>query len=131
MLKLSILGTVLTFAGLIVGNGGLPQVELFPRIEGISEADSRHLDEIKKLGGEANYMERTPKLLGVFGGRDLLYYAFRGKSFDDDALARFVKLYGDRVWGLALVDTSVTDAGLRHLASLTKTAQHPGLRAGV
>jgi hypothetical protein len=117
-LKLTILGTVLTFAGLIVGHGGLPEFELFPRTEGISEADSRHLDEIKKLGGEANFMERTPKFLGVFGGRDLLYYTFRGKAFDDDALARFVKAYGDRVWGLALVNTSVTDAGLRHLSGL-------------
>jgi hypothetical protein len=118
VLQLSILGLVLTFAGLTVGNGGLPEFELFPRTEGISEADSRHLDKIKKLGGEANFMERTPKFLGVFGGRDLLYYTFRGKAFDDDALARFVKAYGDRVWGLALVNTSVTDAGLRHLSGL-------------
>ena len=117
-LQLSILGAVLTFAGLTVGNGGLPPFELFPAVEGISEADSRHLDEIKKLGGEAQFMERSPKFLGVFGGRDLLYYTFRGTAFDDDALAKFVGVYGDHVWGLALVNTSVTDAGLRHLAGL-------------
>jgi hypothetical protein len=116
--QLAIVGTVLTFAGLIVGSGGLPQIELYPKVEGISEADGRHLDEIKKLGGEANFMERTPRFLGLFGGRDLLSYVFRGKAFDDEALARFVKAYGDRVWGLYLVDTSVTDVGLRHLSSL-------------
>jgi hypothetical protein len=83
-LQLGILGAMLTFAGLTVGNGGLPQVELYPKAEGISRADSRHLDEIKKLGGEAHFMERTPRFLGVFGGRDLLYYGFRGTAFDDD-----------------------------------------------
>jgi hypothetical protein len=117
-LQLTILAAFLTFAGLTVGNGGLPQVELYPKVEGISQADSRHLDEIKKLGGEAHFMERTPRFLGVFGGRDLLYYGFRGTAFDDDKLAEFVKAYGDRVWGLGLVNTSVTNAGLRHLASL-------------
>jgi hypothetical protein len=41
-------------------------------------------------------MQRAPKFLGVFGGRDLLDYTFRGKAFDDDTLARFVKAYGTR-----------------------------------
>jgi Leucine Rich repeat len=117
-LQLAILGAFLTFAGLTVGNGGLPQVELYPKVEGISQADSRHLDEIKKLGGEAHFMERTPRFLGIFGGRDLLHYSFRDTAFDDEKLAEFVKMYGDRVWGLGLMNTSVTDAGLRHLASL-------------
>jgi hypothetical protein len=36
-------------------------------------------------------MERTPRFFGLFGGRELLYYSFRGPAFDDDALAWFVK----------------------------------------
>jgi hypothetical protein len=117
-LGLCILAAVLTFVGLTIGNGGLPPVELFSRVEGISEADGRHLDEIKRLGGNAHFMVRTPRFLGLFGGSDLLAYDFQGPAFDDDALARFVKTYGDRVWGLSLVNTSVTDAGLRHVAGL-------------
>jgi hypothetical protein len=117
-LQLSILGAVLAFAGLTVGIRGLPQFELYPKVEGITEADSRHLVEIKKLGGEAQFVQRWAKFLGLFGGLDLFHYELRGAEFDDDVLARFVKLYGDRVWGLCLVETSVTDAGLRHLAGL-------------
>jgi hypothetical protein len=118
-LELGLLGTVLTFVGLIVGSGGrLPQIELFPHVEGISEADVRLLDEIKKLGGQANFMERTPRFLGLVGGRDLLHFSFHGKALDDEALARIVKSYGDRMWGLDLSNTGLTDASLRHLGSL-------------
>jgi hypothetical protein len=117
-LTLSMVGTFLTFVGLVVGSGGLPQIELFPKVEGISEADMRLMSELKKIGGGASFVERTPRFLGLFGGHDLIYFHFQGKAFDDKALARFVKTYGDQVWGLALSNTSVTDAGLRHLANL-------------
>jgi hypothetical protein len=117
-LTLCLVGTLLTIVGLVVGSGGLPLIELFPRVEGISEADTRLLDELKKIGGDAHFMERTPRFLGLFGGHDSLDFSFQGKAFDDETLARFVKRYGDQVWGLSLANTSVTDAGLRHLADL-------------
>jgi hypothetical protein len=114
-----LLGTALTFIGLIAGSGGrLPQLDLFPPVEGISEADVRLLDEIKRLGGTAHFMERTPRFLGVFGGRDLLWIGFRGTALDDERLSRFVRSYGDRIWGLALENAGLTDASLRHLANL-------------
>jgi hypothetical protein len=117
-LALSLLGTFLTLLGLLAGGARLPSIELYPRVEGISEADMRLLDEVKKIGGAAHFMERTPRFLGLFGGHDLLSFHFQGEAFDDEALARFVKKYGDSAWGLYLENTSITDAGLRHLAGL-------------
>ena len=122
-LTLGFLGTVLTFAGLMLGMGEVPQIELYWTVQGISDDDVRERAEIRKLGGDSHIMERTPRFLGRFGGPDLLFYSFAGKSFDDEALGRFVKTYGDRVWGLDLSNTSVTNAGLRHLAGLPHIEQ--------
>jgi Leucine Rich repeat len=115
---LSVLGAFLTILGLVAGGARPPSIELFPKVEGISDADMHLLDEVKKLGGKAHFMERTPRFLGRFGGHDLLAFSFQGKAFDDAALARFVKTYGDSVWGLYLSNTGITDEGLRHLAGL-------------
>jgi len=43
---------------------------------------------------------------------------FSGPKFDDAALARMAANYGDRIGSLHLMDTSVTDDGLRHLKRL-------------
>ena len=116
---LSILGAFVTFLGLVVGSGGLPEVNLFPRSEGITDAHERVMAEIKKLGGEAQVMERNARFLGRLGDPDRFAFTFQGKTFDDQALARFIKTYGDRIWGLYLANTSVTDNGLRSLAGLS------------
>jgi hypothetical protein len=118
-LKLSILGAFLTFLGLVAGSGGLPSANLFPRSEGISDAHERVMAEIKKLGGKAEVVERNPRFLGRFGDPDRFAFSFQGKTFDDEALARFIKTYGDRIWGLYLANTAVTDDGLRSLAGLS------------
>ena len=102
---------------------GRLRMELFPEVQGLSTADLHQLAEIRTLGGEAHFMERSPRFLGRFGGHDLLFFSFGGKSFDDEALARFVQTYGDQVWGLDLTSTGVTDAGLRHLAGLPHIKQ--------
>lgn len=115
-LSLGLIGIVLTLVGL--ASGGLPRIEWFPQFEGISEADTRLLAEVKALGGDAHFMQRTPRFLGRFGGRDLLMFSFHGKALDDEALARFVRTYGDSVWGLDLSNTGLADAGLRHLTRL-------------
>jgi hypothetical protein len=120
LLALSLLATVLTFVGLALSPGGLQLLtEPFSSRQGLlSDADLRQIDEIKKLGGEAHILEWTPRFLGLFGGHGLLTISFHGKSFDDAALAQFVRTYGDRVSRLYLSNTGLTDAGLRHLAGL-------------
>src|SRR5262245_21429282 len=122
-LGLLLLGIALTLAGMVPAVGWPPWKILFTQPVGLSEEDTRHLAEVKKLGGEAHFMERTPRFLGRFGGRDRLHYGFSGKSFNDDALARFIKQYGDCIWGLDLRNTGITDAGLIHLAGLRHVRQ--------
>ena len=113
-LTLGILGVFLTCLGLVVSSGGLPDVNLLPRSEGITDAHGRIMAEIKKLGGEAQVIERNAVSwagsVPPTGSRS----AFGGKTFDDEALARFIQTYGDRIWGLYLANTGVTDTGFAH-----------------
>ena len=118
LLGLGLLGAVLTFASLVPELGWPPRIGIFAPRQGLSRDDRRQLDAVRKLGGEAHFMERTSPFLGLFGGRDLLHFSFSGTAFDDESLARFVKDHGNRVWGLDLRNTGITDAGLRHLAGL-------------
>ena len=119
-LTLGILGAILTFLGLVVGSGGLPVTSTFtPRSEGITNAHERVMAEIKKLGGEAHVTERNARFLGRFGDPDRFAFIFQGKTFDDQSLAQFIKTYGDRIGGLYLANTSVTDDGLRSLSGLS------------
>jgi hypothetical protein len=118
LLVLGLLGTLLTFVGLALGTGGRPLIELFHRREGLSDSNFREIAEVKKLGGDAHFLRRSPGLFGLFGGRDLIDIGIRRRSFGDESLARLVKNYGDHLSGLELTNTGVTDAGLRHLAGL-------------
>jgi hypothetical protein len=74
--------------------------------------------DINKVGGKAQVVERNARFLGLFGDPDRFAFSFQGKTFDDEALARFIKTYGDRISGLYLANTGVTDDGLRSLAGL-------------
>lgn len=109
-IALGILGAAMTLA--------LPLLELLRRGDGLSDADFREITEVKRLGGEAHFLSRTPGVFGLIGGRDLIHINIQGKPFDDEALARLVKDYGDHLSGLALTNTGITDAGLRHLVGL-------------
>lgn len=92
----------------------------------------RMVDELKSIGGHAIVIERTQGLFGLLGRKELFSISFpvaspgQNASFGDEDLARLVDRYGDRIWGLHLGNTRVTDAGLRHLAKLSDI-RHIGL----
>jgi Leucine-rich repeat (LRR) protein len=110
-LALGILGAAMTLA--------VPLLELFRGPYRLSDDVVREITEIRELGGERQFLERTPGLFGLFGRRDLIGISIRGKPLSDEALARLVKNYGDHLSALELTNTGITDAGLRHLAGLT------------
>jgi hypothetical protein len=74
--------------------------------------------DIKALGGEASVMVINPGLLGTFGRSESFGATFT-QTFDDEALARLARLHGDKIERLVLLNTRVTDAGLRHLQKMT------------
>ena len=84
-----------------------------------SAADVRLRAEVRALGGEVYQIERLPGFLGLLGGTERVSVGFWGPPLDDAGLARFVSRHGDKVDWLALVNTKVTDEGLRHLEGLT------------
>jgi len=119
-LVLGFLGAFLTLAGLILGSWEGLRGRNFREIPAHSVEESRLVDEVRKLGGDAHVLDWEWKS-GVFGryrGRGLLHVSFYGKSLGDEALSRFVQNYGDRLSGLDLSNTGITDESLRHLAGL-------------
>lgn len=95
-------------------------------------SSQRMVDELEERGGHAVVIERTPGIFGLFGRKELFSISFPVPSsgaevaFGDEDLARLVGRYGDRIWGIHLGNTRVTDAGLRHLAGLADI-RHIGL----
>jgi Leucine Rich repeat len=85
----------------------------------LSEAGRQFIAEVAALGGHAGRIEPERKFLGLFAPDEAFAVSFSGK-FDDAALARLATNYGDRIASLYLMDTSVTDDGLRHLQRFGK-----------
>jgi Leucine Rich repeat len=83
------------------------------------------VDDLKAVGGYANVIERTPGFIGPIGRKELFSIEFPAPSmgkevdFNDEDLALLVKRYGDRIWGIHLGNTKVTDEGLRSLQGLS------------
>ena len=80
----------------------------------LTESGRQFIAEIAALGGHARRIEPERKFLGLFGPDETFAVSFSGK-FGDAALARLATNHGDRIGSLYLMDTSVTDDGLRHL----------------
>jgi hypothetical protein len=98
-----------------------------PAVPETSPLGKRLMADVKKLGGQANVMERSRRYLGLLGNTEQFFIGFTGAEFDDKALERLVGQYGDRIWGLDLRHTKVTDDGLRHLQGLSQIPAIPGL----
>lgn len=89
------------------------------RAPALTEAGRRLVSDAKDLGGDASVFVQKPGFLGTIGQTEWSNVSFRNPDFDDTALARLAKAHGDRIGGLYLENTSVTDAGLRHLNKFT------------
>jgi hypothetical protein len=94
-----------------------------PAVPETSPFGQRLMADVKALGGQAQVMERSRRYLGLLGNTEQFFIGFTGAELDDKALERFVAQYGDRIWGLDLRHTKVTDDGLRHLEGLSQIQQ--------
>jgi hypothetical protein len=97
--------------------------DLFNQVPGqaapLTAAGRRLVKDVKALGGEPLVGVRTPGFLGTLGQTEWANVTFRNLQFDDAALARLAKRHGDRITGLYLENTGVTDTGLRNLNKFT------------
>jgi hypothetical protein len=85
----------------------------------LSATARRFVKDVRALGGEPSVAVLEPGFLGLFGRSEWFNVSFHNRTFDDEALARLAAAHGDRIGGLYLQNTGVTDAGLRHLNQLT------------
>jgi hypothetical protein len=108
-----------------------------PDEDSISKPGQELIAEVRALGGQAHVMERTRKVLGIFGPSgpsETFYVMLFGPAVDDEGFARFVEKYGDRISGLGIDGTRVSDRGLAslrriprlHTLSLTNQRRLPG-----
>jgi len=81
----------------------------------LTDSGKQFIAEITALGGQAGRIEPTRTFLGLFGADETFVVSFSGANFDDAALARLATTHGDRIGSLHLMETGVTDDGLRHL----------------
>jgi hypothetical protein len=90
------------------------------------------VDELKEHGGYALVIDRTPGLFGIFGRKERFSIGFTASAFGQEVdfkdadLANLVRRYSDRIWGLHLGNTKVTDEGLRFLKEIPEL-RHLGL----
>jgi hypothetical protein len=96
---------------------------LFNRVPGepppLTAASRRLVKDIQALGGEPSVSVKKRGYFGTLGQVDWAYASFRGRGFDDAALARLAEAHGARIGGLSLENTGVTDEGLKHLSKFT------------
>ena len=75
--------------------------------------------DVTALGGVPDVSLTKPGFFGTIGQTEWANVDFRNQEFDDAALAQLAETHGDRIGGLYLENTGVTDAGLRSLSKLT------------
>jgi hypothetical protein len=109
----------------MLGPPGQFLYELFnpPAVPETSTWGKRLIADVQALGGRADVIERSRRYLGLLGNTERFSISFTDADFDDLSLERFANRYGDRIWGLDIRHTKVTDQGLRHLAGLSQLVQ--------
>src|SRR5262245_60853953 len=94
----------------------------------LTAGSKRLAEDVKAMGGHASIGVTKPGYFGVLGQEEWVNVTFNGPGFDDAALARLAEMYGDRIGGLYLEITGVTDEGLRSLKKLPNL-RHLEIRA--
>jgi hypothetical protein len=97
--------------------------DLFNQVPGkaapLTAAGRRLAEDVKALGGQPSVTVLKPGFLGTIGQTEWSNVTFHNREFDDAALARLADMHGDRIGGLYLENTGVTDVGLRNLSKFT------------
>jgi len=88
-----------------------------------SALGKRLIADVKALGGHSQVMARSRRYLGLLGNIEQFHIRITRTEFDDQALERLVNQYGDRIWGLDIRHTKVTNDGLRRLEGLSQLEQ--------
>jgi hypothetical protein len=119
-LGLGLLGAFLTVFALVFGAWDGLRGGNSHEIPAIGVDDTRMIDEIRKLGGDAHVLDWEWKsgFFGRYRGRGLLSVGFFRKPLGDEALARLVRMHGDRISRLDLSNSGISDESLRQLAAL-------------
>jgi hypothetical protein len=81
----------------------------------LSEAGKQFIDEIAAMGGTAGRIEPQRRFFGLMRAHESFVVGFSDVKFDDAALERLATNHGDHIAALNLMDTGVTDDGLKHL----------------
>ncbi len=107
------------------GSWGQSAYELFnpPAIPELSATGRQLMADVKALGGEAQRIGRTPRVMGLFGGNDAFHVRLNGTELTDQGLKLLLQKYGNRIQGLDLRNTKVSDAGLKDVAGLANLHQ--------
>jgi hypothetical protein len=94
-----------------------------PAVPDWTESGRRLKAEVEALGGSVQRSQPSGGFLGLFGDPETFYVLLNGTQVHDEQFARLVQGHGDRIWGLDLRHTRISDEGLRHLKELPDLQQ--------
>jgi Leucine Rich repeat len=96
----------------------------------LSAAGKQFIADIQAMGGNAGRIEPQHKFFGRMSPDEKFVVSFSDAKLDDRALASLATNYRDRIAALHLLDTAVTDDGLKHLREFRSLTALSLFRAG-
>ncbi len=84
----------------------------------ISTGGQQFAEHVRSLRGQAHLSQYDRGFLGIFGRVERYHVMIFGPRIGDAELASLTRDHADRIVGLQLFDTAITDNGLRHLKEL-------------